>query len=69
LKKSGRDRKFFSQVFKMAANFKMAEKLVLDHNSVSFELFALFFVLGVYLDQAYFIEEKFFVRFKMASDV
>jgi hypothetical protein len=54
----------------MAANFKMAEELVFHHKSMSFGLFCvLFFILGLYFEQAYFLEEKFFVRFKMASHV
>jgi hypothetical protein len=37
---------------------------------VSLQLFCiLFFVFGLCLDRTYFIEEKFFVGFKIASDI
>jgi hypothetical protein len=50
----------------MAENLKMAEKLVIDQKSVSFDFFCvLIFDLGLYFDGAYFIEEKV-IRFKMA---
>jgi hypothetical protein len=62
--------KFFSQIFNMAAIFKMAENWFIDHNSVSFEHFCvLSFDLSLYFSRTYIIEEKFFVRFKMAFDV
>jgi hypothetical protein len=62
--------KFFAQVFKMAVIFKMAENWFFDHNSVSFEPFCvLFYSLSLFFSRAYFIEEKFYVRSKMASDV
>jgi hypothetical protein len=47
---------------------KWLQNWFFDHNSVSFELFCfLVFVLGLYLDRKYFLED-FFIRFKMASD-
>jgi hypothetical protein len=60
----------FTQFFKMAAILKMAEKRFSDHNSVSFEHFCILFLnLSLYFNRTYFLEEKFLIKFKMASDV
>jgi hypothetical protein len=54
-----------SQIFKMVADFKMAKNWFFDQNSISFELLNKF-VEGY--NFASFIEEMFFVRFKMAAE-
>jgi hypothetical protein len=52
----------------MAVIFKMPEKLVFFHHNSEFWTFLRFLnFLGLYFDWKYFIENKFFVRFKMTS--
>jgi hypothetical protein len=61
--------KCFSQVFKMAVIVKMAENWFFDHDSVSFiHICILFYDLSLYFSRIYF-EQKFIVRFNMASGV
>jgi hypothetical protein len=59
--------------FKMAAGFKMTAKnfdLFFDHYSVNIKyLYVLSFVTSESSDNTNFIEEKFFIRYKMASEI
>jgi hypothetical protein len=63
--------KFFSQAFKMAAIFKMTQKLVFDHKSVYFEKkkSVTFLNFRLVLEWNKFHKKKFFVRLKMAYNV
>jgi hypothetical protein len=57
--------------FKMAADLKMAVKnWFFDHNSVNIEYFyVLSFAICKSSYNTNFIEEKFFIRYKMASEI
>jgi hypothetical protein len=57
--------------FKMAAGLKMAVKTwFFDHNSVNIKNFCvLFFAICKSSFNTNFIEEKFFIRYKMASEI
>jgi hypothetical protein len=57
--------------FKMASDLKMAvENSFFDHNSVNMKkIYVLFFAICKSSYNTNFIEEKFFVRYKLASEI